>query len=76
MAAGGRSRHQAQSSHLLGRHASLCLHRPGRGTSLYSVQQGQGGPAKLLGKEENHVIVNLAFSPDGRYVLYSADGPR
>jgi dipeptidyl aminopeptidase/acylaminoacyl peptidase len=47
-----------------------------KGTSLYSVQQGQGGPAKPLGKEENHLIVNLAFSPDGRYVLYSADGPR
>jgi predicted secreted protein len=29
-----------------------------------------------LGKEDNHLIVNLAFSPDGRYVLYSADGPR
>ena len=36
-----------------------------KGTSLYSVR-GQGGPAKPLGKEENHLIDNLAFSPDGR----------
>jgi WD40-like Beta Propeller Repeat len=47
-----------------------------KGTSLYSVRRGQGGPAKPLGKEESHSIDNLAFSPDGRFVLYAADGPR
>ena len=47
-----------------------------KGTSLYSVQPGKGGPAKPLGKPGDPLIVNLAFSPDGRYVLYSADGPR
>ena len=43
-----------------------------KGMSLYSVQQGKGLPAKPLGIQEGHdLIVNLAFSPDGRYVLYS-----
>jgi hypothetical protein len=44
--------------------------------SLYSVQRGKGLPAKPLGRPGDHkLIVNLTFSPDGRYVLYSDQGP-
>ena len=55
-----------------------CVFVGGRaeGMSLYSVQAGKGGPAKRLGKAGDHkMIVNLDFSPDGRYVLYSVHGP-
>ena len=46
------------------------------GMSLYSVQEGRGGPAKRLGKgPDRKMIVNLEYSPDGRYVLYSVHGP-
>ncbi len=44
-----------------------------KGMSLYAIHQGKGLAAKPLGKQEGlDSIVNLAFSPDGRYVLYSA----
>ena len=45
-----------------------------KGTKLYSVQQGKAEPAKPLGPEGNDPkIRDLACSPDGRYVLYSAE---
>ena len=48
----------------------------GEGKSLYSIQPGKGLPAKRLGKPgDRKLIVNLTFSPDGRYVLYSDNGP-
>ena len=48
----------------------------GEGMSLYSLQPGKGLPAKRLGKPgDRKLIVNLTFSPDGRYVLYSDNGP-
>jgi hypothetical protein len=41
--------------------------------ALYSVQQNKPGPAKRLVLRENHPwIIDLAYSPDGRYILYSA----
>jgi Tol biopolymer transport system component len=47
-----------------------------RGMALYSVQPGQAGPPKRLGLEGYAPkISGLAFSPDGRYVLYSEQGP-
>ncbi len=55
-----------------------CVFVGGRadGMSLYSVQAGKGAPAKRLGKEGAlKMIVNLDFSPDGRYVLYAVHGP-
>jgi WD40-like Beta Propeller Repeat len=46
-----------------------------KGTKLYSVQQGKAEPAKPLGPEGyDPKIRDLAYSPDGRYVLYSAQG--
>jgi hypothetical protein len=43
-----------------------------KGMSFYKVQPKKGLPAKPLGKPEGYdSIVNLSFSPDGRYVLYS-----
>ncbi len=55
----------------------LCVFVGGhaKGMSLYSVRRGKELPAKPLGKAvERETIVNLAFSPDGRYVLFSAHG--
>jgi hypothetical protein len=47
-----------------------------KGESLYSVQQGKTGPARPLGPEGyDPKITGLAFSPDGRYLLYSVRGP-
>jgi hypothetical protein len=47
------------------------------GMALYSVRRGEDQPAKSLPKQGRHkLIVNLTFSPDGRYVLYSVGGPR
>jgi WD40 repeat protein len=47
------------------------------GMALYSVRLGDDKPAKPLSKHGNRrLIVNLAFSPDGRYVLFSDNGPR
>ena len=46
-----------------------------KGTRLYSVQQGKAEPAKPLGPEGyDPQITGLAYSPDGRYILYSAHG--
>ena len=46
-----------------------------RGTKLYSVQQGKAEPAKPLGSAGyDPRITGLAYSPDGRYILYSAHG--
>ena len=45
------------------------------GMALYSVQQNQTGPepAKPVVLQEHHPwIADLAYSPDGRYILYSA----
>jgi len=45
------------------------------GMALYSVQHNKAGPAKPLVLEEHHPwIADLAYSPDGRYILYSAKG--
>jgi Tol biopolymer transport system component len=45
------------------------------GTKLYSVQQGKAEPAKPLGLAGyDPQITGLAYSPDGRYILYSAHG--
>jgi Tol biopolymer transport system component len=47
-----------------------------RGMALYSVQSGQAGLPRRLGLEGYAPkISGLAFSPDGRYVLYSEQGP-
>jgi hypothetical protein len=47
-----------------------------KGMALYSVEDGKAGPAKRLGPEGyDPNIYNLAYSPDGRYVLYSVRGP-
>jgi len=47
-----------------------------KGMALYSVEQGKAGPAKRLGPEGyDPKITGLAYSPDGRYVLYSVRGP-
>jgi WD40 repeat protein len=44
--------------------------------ALYSVQQNKAGLAKPLVLQEHHPwIADLAYSPDGRYILYSAKGP-
>ncbi len=44
--------------------------------ALYSVQHNKAGPAKPLVLQEHHPwIADLAYSPDGRYILYSAKGP-
>jgi RNA polymerase sigma factor (sigma-70 family) len=44
-----------------------------QGMALYSVQRGNTGPAKPLKSREAHPwIADLAYSPDGRYILYSA----
>jgi dipeptidyl aminopeptidase/acylaminoacyl peptidase len=46
-----------------------------KGTKLYSVQHGKAEPAKPLGLEGyDPKIRDLAYSPDGRYILYSAQG--
>ena len=45
-----------------------------KGMVLYSIQQGQSGPPKRLEPEGfDHRISGLAYSPDGRYVLFSSD---
>jgi hypothetical protein len=45
------------------------------GTSLYAVGTQGVRPAKPLSIPSEHtLIVNLSFSPDGRYVLYAANG--
>jgi len=47
-----------------------------KGMALYSVEEGKAGPAKRLGLEGyDPKITGLAYSPDGRYVLYSVRGP-
>jgi RNA polymerase sigma factor (sigma-70 family) len=41
--------------------------------AFYSVQHGADGPAKPVRSQESHSwIADLAYSPDGRYILYSA----
>jgi hypothetical protein len=46
------------------------------GMALYSVQHNQTGPAKPVVLQEHHPwIVDLAYSPDGRYILYAAKRP-
>jgi hypothetical protein len=46
------------------------------GMTLYTLRRGEKVPAKPLSKRVNRtLIVNLALSPDGRYVLYADNGP-
>jgi Tol biopolymer transport system component len=43
------------------------------GESLYSIQPGEGARPKRMGQQPPcRTIVDLALSPDGRYVLFSA----
>ncbi len=47
-----------------------------RGSALYSIQKGKNEPPKRIGPDVFvPLIVNLAQSPDGRYLLYSVKGP-
>ncbi len=47
-----------------------------RGRALYSVDRGKAGPAKRVEPEGyDQSITSLSFSPDGRYLLFSCDGP-
>ena len=47
-----------------------------KGMALYLVQQSKADAAKRLGPEGSDLwIVDPAFSPDGRFILYSARGP-
>jgi Tol biopolymer transport system component len=41
----------------------------------YSVKQGETGPAQRLAEGSESWISDLAFSPDGLYVLYIVHGP-
>jgi Tol biopolymer transport system component len=46
----------------------------GRGYALYSFQRGKAEPPRRLEKEGfDSILANLAFSPDGRYVLFRSD---
>ena len=43
------------------------------GESLYSIQPGEGAGPKRMGQQPpRRTIIDLALSPDGRYVLFSA----
>jgi Tol biopolymer transport system component len=56
-------------------HRCIFVGEDAKGTKLYSVQQGKAEPAKPLGLEGyDPRITGLAYSPDGRYILYSAHG--
>ncbi len=47
-----------------------------KGAALYSIQKGKNEPPKRIGPDVYvQLIVNLALSPDGRYLLYSVKGP-
>ncbi len=47
-----------------------------KGMALYSVEQGKAGPAKRLWPQEcDPVFTGIAFSPDGRYILYAVQDP-
>ena len=47
-----------------------------KGEAIYSVQQNKAEPAKPLGTlGYEPKIIGLAYSPDGRYFLYSVRGP-
>jgi hypothetical protein len=44
-----------------------------QGMALHWVQHGTAGPAKPVKSQESHPwIADHAYSPDGRYILYSA----
>ncbi len=46
----------------------------GKGRALYSVEQGKPGPPnRLEAAGFDNLIQDLAFSPDGRYVVFSSD---
>ena len=68
---------QSDLPDLLGRLTALPVRRrPGRGHVAVLAPAGKDLPAKRLGKPgDRKLIVNLTFSPDGRYVLYSDNGP-
>jgi type II secretory pathway pseudopilin PulG len=46
-----------------------------KGMALYSVEPGKPGAAKRLEAASDNLIRDLAFSPDGRYVLFSSNRP-
>jgi Tol biopolymer transport system component len=47
-----------------------------KGMALYSFQHGQPGPPQRLEPEGyDNLIQDLAYSPDGRYVLFSSNRP-
>ena len=47
-----------------------------KGVALYSFRHGQPGPPRRLEPDgHDNLIVDLAASPDGRYILFSSDRP-
>jgi dipeptidyl aminopeptidase/acylaminoacyl peptidase len=55
---------------------SIFVGNKGKAIALYSVEQGKAEPAKRLGTDGHEAEINgVAFSPDGRYILYTVQGP-
>ena len=46
-----------------------------KGMALYLLEPGKPGPPKRMESASDNLIRDLAFSPDGRYVLFSRIGP-
>jgi Tol biopolymer transport system component len=46
-----------------------------RGMALYGFERGKPGTPKRLEAASDNLIRDLAFSPDGRYVLFSSNRP-
>jgi len=46
-----------------------------KGMALYSFEVGKPGAPKRLEAASDNLIRDLAFSPDGRYVLFSSNRP-
>src|SRR5262249_53302416 len=46
-----------------------------KGMALYAFERGKPGPPKRLETASDNLIRDLAFSPDGRYVLFSSNRP-
>jgi hypothetical protein len=46
-----------------------------KGMALYLLEPGKPGPPKRMEAASDNLIRDLAFSPDGRYVLFSSNRP-
>ena len=46
-----------------------------KGMALYLIEPGKPGPPKRMEAESDNLIRDLAFSPDGRYILFSSNRP-